>query len=119
MPNPYGVPDISVQDVARKRTNGETFILLDVREAHELNFADLGDDVLLAPISEIARRYADALPEEITADKNVEIVVFCHHGSRSAQVASFLLQNGWTNVLNMEGGINAYANEVDSSVGQY
>lgn len=119
MPNPYGVPEISVQEVAQKRAHDESFILLDVREPHELNYANLGDDVLLVPLSDIARRYEEALPEAVTVDKNAEIVVMCHHGSRSAQVVAYLRQQGWTNVFNMDGGINAYANEVDPSIGRY
>ncbi len=119
MPNPYGVPEISVQEIARRRAEDADFVLLDVREPHELVYANLGNDALLAPLSDLANRRLEALPEEVTADKTKEIVVFCHHGVRSAQVVAFLMQNGWTNVLNMEGGINAYALEVDSSIGRY
>ena len=119
MPNPYGVPEISVQAVAQKRANGEAPLLLDVREPHELNYANLGEGVFVAPLSELARRYLDALPAEVTADKQAEIIVFCHHGVRSAQVVAYLMQNGYTNVLNMEGGINAYALEIDATIGVY
>ena len=60
-----------------------------------------------------------ALPDSILADKTVEIVVMCHHGIRSAQVSMWLLRQGWQNVFNLQGGINAYALEVDPLVGQY
>lgn len=119
MPNPLGVPEISVREVAKKRDSDPDFILLDVREPHELNFASLGDDILHIPLSLIAEKRLEAFPAEISNDKDGEIVIFCHHGSRSAQVAAFLRQNGWTKVLNMEGGIDAYAVGVDPSVGRY
>jgi len=52
-------------------------------------------------------------------DKNAEIVVFCHKGVRSAQVTMWLKQQGWTNVLSMAGGIDAWAKQVDPDGGMY
>ncbi|WP_420628127.1 rhodanese-like domain-containing protein [Candidatus Leptofilum sp.] len=117
--NPYGVPGLSVQEVAQKRENGDNFILLDVREPNELLYANLGSGVLTAPLSKLARQGPESLPEAVLADKDAEIVVLCHHGNRSAQVTAWLRQQGWTNVLNMDGGIDAYAIAVDPSVGRY
>ena len=117
--NPYGVPGLSVQEVAQKRDNGDSFVLLDVREPNELLYANLGKGVLLAPLSDLAQQGLEALPEAVLADKEAEIVVLCHHGSRSAQVTAWLQQQGWTNVLNMDGGIDAYAIAVDPTVGRY
>lgn len=119
MPNQFGVPEISVQDVAQKRSSSASFILLDVREPHELARAALGDDVINIPLSVIAQQRLDAFPDEIANNKDADIVVFCHHGARSAQVAAFLQQAGWTNVRNMDGGIDAYAAAVDSTIGRY
>lgn len=115
----FGIPEISVQEVAAKRNSGDDFILLDVREDKELTLANLGDDVTHVPLSDIAERRLEALPETISQNKEAEIVVMCHHGSRSAQVVGWLRQQGWKNVLNMSGGINAYAVQVDTSVGRY
>jgi rhodanese-related sulfurtransferase len=115
----FTVPEISVQEVAVKRTNGDDFILMDVREAIELTYANLGESVDHVPLSDIAERRLEALPESVQQDKDAEIIVFCHHGNRSAQVTGWLRQQGWTNVLNMAGGINAYALQVDASVGRY
>ena len=119
MPNPYGIPELTVQEVAAKRAANETLILLDVREPHELNLANLGESVEKAPLSEIAQLREDGLPESVIENKDAEIVVFCHHGSRSLQAAAWLKMQGWTNVSNMVGGIHAYAMEVDASVGRY
>lgn len=113
------VPGISVQEVAQKRANGDSFVLLDVREPNELNYANLGEGVQLLPLSQLAGLGLTAVPAELAADKDAEVVVFCHHGGRSAQVGAWLLHHGWTNVRNMEGGIHAYAVEVDPSLGRY
>lgn len=119
MPNPYGAPEITVQEVAEKRENGDDFVLMDVREARELNFANLGEGVILVPMSELAARRLDALPPEIADDKDAEIVVMCHTGNRSGQVTMWLRQQGWTNVLNLAGGIDAWARQIDPDVGFY
>lgn len=118
MSNLFDVPEVSVQEVAEKRARGDDFVLLDVREPVELHYAGL-DDVETAPLSDLAERQMEALPEAVTSDKDAEIVVMCHHGNRSAQVTAWLRQQGWTNVYNMAGGIDAYAIEVDPAVGRY
>jgi rhodanese-related sulfurtransferase len=116
--NPYAIPGITVQEVAAKRANGNKPLLLDVREPYELQFAHLGEDVLLAPMSLLSQQLLDGLPTAVRENQDAEIIVFCHHGFRSAQVVAFLQQNGWANVLNMEGGIDAYA-DIDESIGRY
>jgi rhodanese-related sulfurtransferase len=47
------------------------------------------------------------------------IACLCHHGGRSAQVAHFLMQNGFTQIVNVQGGINAWSSEVDPSIPTY
>ncbi len=118
MTNIYGVPEITVQDVARLRSEGEPIILLDVREAMELRLANLGDEVVWVPMSKMAAERLASLPPELT-DKNVEVVIFCHTGVRSAQVAAWMRNEGWTNIVSMAGGIEAYALEIDLTVGRY
>ncbi|MEM7801966.1 MAG: rhodanese-like domain-containing protein [Chloroflexota bacterium] len=118
MANPYGIPEITAKELAEKRSGGGTFRLVDVREDHELHMANLGDEVIHVPLSEIVENRLEALPPEL-ADQDQEIVVFCHHGARSAQVAAFLSGNGYSKVINLEGGIHAYAMNVDPTVGTY
>jgi adenylyltransferase/sulfurtransferase len=113
-----GMPEIGPQELARKREAGEDFVLLDVRELYELQAANLGDGVEVAPLSALSRQRLAALPEP-ARDKEAELVVFCHHGIRSAQVVAWLRQQGWENVWNLRGGIDAYARQVDPSVGIY
>lgn len=118
MPNVYGIPEISVQDVARLRSEGRPITLVDVREAMELKLANLGDDVVWVPLSKMAAERLTSLPGEL-ADKRSNVVVFCHTGVRSAQVAAWLRSEGWHNVSSMAGGIEAYALNIDNSIGRY
>lgn len=118
MANPLGVPGITVQQLAEKLQAGEDFILLDVREDQELWYASL-DGAIPAPLSDLSLRQLDALPAEIRSNNMVEVAVLCHHGNRSAQVTAWLRGQGWTNVFNVDGGIDAYAIHVDPSVGRY
>ena len=113
------VPEVDVHELARKLGSDETFVLLDVREAWELDYAMIVDDRLkVLPTSRLAQLGAEALPVEIQ-QKDAEIIVFCHHGVRSAQVTLWLLMRGWKNVVSVRGGINAYSKQIDASVGRY
>lgn len=118
MPNIYGAPEISVQEVAELRDGEQAFVLMDVREQMELRLANLGPDALWIPLSDLAARRENALTEAFD-DKEATIVVFCHTGVRSAQVTAWLRQLGWQNALSMAGGIEAYAVQVDPAVGRY
>jgi rhodanese-related sulfurtransferase len=119
MPNPFGAPELTVHDVKRKLDGEEYFVWLDVREPYELKRAAIRDyRVAPAPVSRLAQFQGEGLPEE-AQNPDVPIVVFCHHGVRSAQVTMWLRQQGWTNVYNMAGGIAAWALEIDPSVGHY
>ncbi|MBK8049352.1 MAG: rhodanese [Anaerolineales bacterium] len=119
MPNPYGAPEISVNAVDEKLKAEDDFVLLDVREPYELLRAALPDRrVQLAPVSRLAQFQLEGLPIEAQA-QDADIIVFCHHGVRSAQVTQWLRQQGWTNVASMAGGIDAWAQVIDASVGRY
>ena len=120
MANPFGAPEVSVQEVAQKVENGDKFVWIDVREPRELELSHYNvDGILNVPLSEVGRQQLAALPEAVTVDKNAEIVVSCHHGGRSAQMVMFLRSQGWTNAVNLDGGIHAWAIEIDPSVGTY
>ena len=114
-----GVPEISVHELADKLNSGGSFVLLDVREAWELDHAMIVDSRLkVVPTSRLAQLREKALPEEVQ-DKDGEILVICHTGVRSAQVTHWLLTRGWTNVASVRGGIDGYAKQIDASVGKY
>lgn len=108
-----------MQEIARKIANREDFFVLDVRETWELALAQLKNGrVIHAPISQLSRQGVHALPEEVM-DKEQEIVVICHHGVRSAEVTAWLLRQGWQKVYSMAGGVDAYAAQIDPSIGKY
>jgi rhodanese-related sulfurtransferase len=113
------LPEITVIELSDKLKSEDKFILLDVREPHELNFAKLTDSRMeVTPLSRLAREGISALSESAQV-KDATIYVMCHHGSRSSQVTAWLAQQGWKNVFNVRGGINEYARVVDQSVGFY
>ena len=108
------VPEISVQDLGERLKSEQDFIILDVREPWEVAQAKWDDArVRLSPMSILAQRGLEPLQEEIP------VVVVCHHGIRSWQVTNWLLSQGWKDVVSLRGGIEAYALEVDASVGRY
>lgn len=99
---------ITVSELKEMIDNNEEFQLIDVREEHEYENANING--LLIPMGEIATRY-----QEVSKDKKV--IVQCRSGARSANVIGFLEQNfGYTNLFNLEGGIMAWANEIDDSL---
>lgn len=113
------IPEITVAELSEKLTSPDKFILLDVREPHELNLAKLTDSRLeITPMSRLAREGTQALSESANA-KDATLYVLCHHGSRSGQVTAWLAQQGWKNVFSVRGGIDEYARQVDQSVGMY
>ncbi len=119
MPNPYGAPEISVQEVDAKRQAGDAFVWLDVREPNEYALVRIeAANLHLVPLSRLAQYQLEAHPEA-AQDKSAQIVVFCHHGMRSAQVTAWLRQQGWTHVTNMTGGIDRWAHEIDPEIGTY
>jgi len=111
--------EIGVQALAAKLRSSEAFILMDVREVWEVETVRIQDTRLLClPMSGLAKTGLRALPESLQ-DKTAEVLVLCHHGTRSAQVAGWLTANGWARAFSVSGGIDDYARKVDPSVGTY
>jgi sulfur-carrier protein adenylyltransferase/sulfurtransferase len=105
------IPTISVHELKRKTDAREAFDLIDVREPFEYEIARI-DGAKLIPLGEIADR-TDQLQRE------QPIVVHCHTGKRSAQAVRLLQQRGFSNVYNLEGGIDAWSDQIDPSVPRY
>ena len=98
---------------------GKLPIVLDVREPWELQTASVKPDgfaLLAIPMREIPARVAE-LQQAHGTDQ--PIACLCHHGMRSQQVANFLAQSGFTQVVNLQGGIDAWAKQIDASVATY
>jgi rhodanese-related sulfurtransferase len=105
------IKQLTVLELQEKRTRQEKFLLLDVREAYEYQYAHIADSILM-PLKQIPQRMAKL-------DSEQEIVLLCHHGMRSQQAAVFLEQNGFTNLANLLGGIDAWSCQCDNSVARY
>lgn len=103
--------DISVDELAQWRQSGKPFVLLDVREPVELERASISDAVHI-PMREVPARTAEL-------QKGSTIAVLCHHGGRSAAVADFLEAQGFTDVANVDGGIDAFAERIDPTIPRY
>ena len=86
-------------------------MLLDVREHDELEMAAVAQARHI-PMREIPTRLAEL-------DRAVPLVVMCHTGGRSRRVAEFLLGNGFSQVFNLRGGIDAWSTEIDPQVPRY
>ncbi len=110
------IPAISVQMLAeRLNTVGETLQLVDVREPQEVALANIPGFENF-PLSEFAD-WSGQIHTRL--DATVETLVICHHGFRSAQMCQWLMAQGFSNVKNVTGGIDAYATAVDSTIPHY
>jgi rhodanese-related sulfurtransferase len=105
------VRQVGPVEVQRQIESGHPPMLLDVREAEELLLARLPGAVHI-PMGEVPGRLHELDPE-------AEIVVFCHHGIRSANAAQFLAQRDFAHVANLSGGIDAWSVTVDPTVPRY
>jgi sulfur-carrier protein adenylyltransferase/sulfurtransferase len=100
--------EVTVQELKNKMDSKEDFQLIDVREPHEFDAANLNGELI--PMGSIIDQ-----PEMISKDKTV--IIHCRSGARSAAVITELEKRyGFTNLYNLKGGILAYAREIDSSV---
>ena len=92
------------------RSAGKEHTVLDVREARDLDICRLG--ALHVPMAEIPA-HTDDLPTR------EPLVVICHHGARSQMVVDFLRNAGFDSAVNLDGGIDAWACDIDQSMPRY
>ncbi len=103
--------EVTVAELKKMRDEKQDFQLIDVREAHEYEIAQLGGELI--PMGEVMDNV-----DRIAKDKMV--VVHCRSGARSAAIINALeSQHGFTNLYNLKGGILAYATEIDTSLAKY
>ena len=105
------IPKMSANELKQKMDAREPFELIDVRETYEYEIARI-DGARLIPLGEIAER-----ADELRRDR--PIVVHCHSGRRSAEAVRLLQQRGFGNIYNLEGGIDAWSDQIDPGVPKY
>jgi rhodanese-related sulfurtransferase len=94
-------------------------LVIDVREPWEMQTASVtanGFELLHVPMQNIPV-HIDELKNTYGTDHPTALL--CHHGMRSMQVANFLAHHGFTNLVNLQGGIDAWSHQVDASVARY
>lgn len=92
-------------------SSGELWQLVDVREPWEIEIARL-DKTINIPMGEIPSRHTELDPAR-------PVAVICHSGGRSARVAGFLGLKGYSRVANIEGGIDAWSQDIDAAIPRY
>ena len=102
--------EVTVSELKQMMDNKEDFQLIDVREPHEADIAQIGGELI--PMGEVMANL-----DKISKDKKV--VVHCKAGGRSGAIVNALQSQGYNNVYNLKGGILAWSNEIDPSVPKY
>jgi molybdopterin/thiamine biosynthesis adenylyltransferase/rhodanese-related sulfurtransferase len=104
------IPSISVRELRDRLDRGANLFILDVREPHEYQMVNLKGHLI--PLGELPKRINEL-------DSSRDIVVHCHTGVRSATAVRFLRQMGFTKAVNLAGGIDRWAVEVDPKMVRY
>ena len=105
------VPQITVQDLKAKLDRGDKFRLIDVREPFEWDICRIPGATLI-PLGQLPSRMSEL-------DSADEIVLQCKSGGRSARALKLLQEAGFGKLTNLEGGITAWADQIDQSVPKY
>ncbi len=104
--------EITAEELKQKIENGDSFTLLDVRDAHELFISDIETEKINIPYDDLKGRLGEL-------SKEGEIIAMCRSGNSSTDACNLLADAGFTNVKSLKGGINEWASKVDSSLPIY
>ncbi|MGH8224483.1 MAG: rhodanese-like domain-containing protein [Woeseiaceae bacterium] len=105
------VQEIEAAELQRARESGELWQVLDVREAWETEIASIRGTIII-PMSQLPGRLGEL-------DRHRPLAVLCHSGQRSRRVSEYLLSIGFERVVNVRGGIDAWAVTVDPTLARY
>jgi rhodanese-related sulfurtransferase len=105
------IAEIEPMELKQRLERGDRVSILDVREPEEVAVAAF-PGALQVPMGDVPSRLAELDPE-------AEWVIVCHHGMRSANVAMYLLRNGFEKVANLSGGIDEWSLTVDPATPRY
>jgi molybdopterin/thiamine biosynthesis adenylyltransferase/rhodanese-related sulfurtransferase len=109
-PVPATMQDMTPEELKQRLDAGDDLFVLDVREPHEYQICNIGGHLI--PLNDLPKRVSEL-------DSSREIVVHCKMGGRSAKAVDFLKQAGFGKVHNLAGGINAWAERVDTKMPKY
>ncbi len=102
---------LNVIELKKELENGTQVVLLDIRDQWEYDLCHINGSINIS-LSEIMQR-------KYELDKQARTVVICHHGMRSVMTAEHLIAEGFEQIVNLEGGINAWASTIDKSMTRY
>lgn len=105
--------EVSCQSLQQELSQGSAILLLDCREPVEFALARL-TGAMLIPLAELPARLRELEPY-----REREIVVYCHHGIRSLQATQWLRLKGFPKVRSLAGGIDAWSQQIDSTIPRY
>ncbi|MBT9332545.1 molybdopterin-synthase adenylyltransferase MoeB [Paracidobacterium acidisoli] len=105
-----GIPQMSAKELNQRLNAGEDLFILDVREPHEYQIAQIGGHLI--PLGDLPNRLGEL-------DSSREIVIHCKSGGRSQRAAEFLAKTGFKKLHNLAGGITAWSTDVDPTVPKY
>ncbi len=112
--------NISPTELKRKlderKVGKENFLLLDVRNPNEQEVAIIEGTDLLIPVADLELELSKL---DKNKSENIQIVVYCRSGGRSTTALGKLKRNGFQDVLNLEGGILSYSDQVDNTIPKY
>ncbi len=103
--------EITVEELKAKFDRGDDFVLVDVREPHEVQICKI-EGAILIPLGEVPRRYAEL-------DATKDLVVHCRSGARSGKAVAFLRDHGYPKAQNLTGGILAWIDRIDPTQPKY
>ena len=107
------VGEISPAELKARLDGGDDIVLLDVREPHELEICKLAYTHHI-PTGELIARVA-----ELDAARDKDVIIYCRSGQRSGRCCHYMADLGFKRVLNLKGGILAWADEIDNSLTKY
>jgi rhodanese-related sulfurtransferase len=105
------VPQVTVEELKEMRDRGEEPLLLDVREPQEYALSDLPGSMKV-PLGTLPNSLAKV-------PKDRDLVVYCRSGARSGNAVQFLRRMGYDKAVNLEGGVNAWAERIDPTMRKY
>jgi adenylyltransferase/sulfurtransferase len=107
------LPEISVTELDERLERGDPLSLVDVREPHEREIADLPEvGQLRIPLGQLLDRVSEL-------EQDVPVILYCRSGSRSGWATQELRALGFENVWNLKGGLLAWKDGVDPSIPAY